>query len=429
MLTATSARFDRQLDFDIGKVFFYLFLFISLFLMVDPFYSGYGAFRVTRDLGPIKYAGLVFGTGALFFCLLGMGINLPRAKQPPWRASLAHAWPILLFGTLVLAGSLMARNYFDIKETFLQLGIGIAGFPLAVILFWSIGDRMLVARRFLQSLLLVMPIVIGWVVVKHLQGGQAFHTEIFLFVPLAVYFFLSLKRRWLAWGILLSAIALGIVSNKNTAYLVLLVTLVHLLLIGMAHRPQRDISLRRALVVYGLLVVLLLGVAAVSFLLLHHDEYLPSGNVEARSITYEAAINRFLDSPIYGTGFMDTTLVQLTGLKVLGGDTLITHSDMLDVLSHGGLLGAMLFLFGVYRVFFRAVAVLRSPVDDDVKSLVHGLGVIVVCGFITASFNSPLITLTTGVFFWFAFGLLAAVADYGRLLLSRQPVEHGEGAA
>ncbi|MHB1214957.1 MAG: O-antigen ligase family protein [Thiobacillus sp.] len=424
MPTATTARYDRQLDFDIGKVFFYLFMFFSLFLLVDPFYTGYGAFRVTRDLGPLKYTGLVFGIGALFFSLVGMGINFPRAKQPPWRASLAHAWPILLFGILVLVGSLIARNYYDIKETFLQLAIGIAGFPLAVILFWSIGDRMLVARRFMQALLLVLPVVIGWVIVKRIQGGQAFHTEIFLFIPLAVYFFLSLKRRWLAWGILLSMIVLGIASNKNTAYLVLLITLIHLFLIGMVRHPARAMSIKRVIVIYGFVVALLVAIAAVGFLLLNREEYLPSGNVETRSITYTAAINRFIDSPIYGTGFMDTTLVPLEGHIVLGSDTLVTHSDLLDVLSHGGLLGVMLFLFGIYRVFFKAVAVLRSTVDDEVKSLVHGLSVIVICGLVTASFNSPLITLTTGVLFWFAFGLLAAVADYGRLLVSKQNAGH-----
>lgn len=420
MLTATTARVENPLDFDIGKVFFYLFMFFALFLLVDPFYTGYGAFRVTRDLGPLKYTAMVFAAGALFFSWIGMLLKNPRHKQPPWRESLGHAWPILVFGLLVLVGSLVARNYLDIKETFLQLAIGISGFPLAVILFWSIGDRMLVARRFMQALLLVLPIIIGWVVVKRIQGGQAFHTEIFLFVPLAVYFFLSLKWRWFAWIILLSAIVLGIASHKNTAYLVLLVTLIHLLLIGIARWPERDMSLSRALTVYGLLVVLMVGTAAVSFLLLNREEYLPSGNVEARSITYTAAINRFLDSPIYGTGFLDTSLVQLYDLKVLGSDTLVTHSDMLDILSHGGLLGAALFLFGVYRVFFRAVAVLRSRVDDHVKSMIHGLSVIVVCGLITASFNSPLITLTIAVLFWFAFGLLAAVADYGRMLATQQ---------
>ncbi|MFW2456279.1 hypothetical protein, partial [Methyloversatilis discipulorum] len=119
MHMGTTGRFEGRIDFDIGKFFYYCFLFWSLFLLIDPFYFGYGAFRVTRDLGPLKYFGLMFGFAALFFSLLGQAINVPREKQPPWRANLAYAWPILLFGVIVLAGSATARIHFGIKETFL----------------------------------------------------------------------------------------------------------------------------------------------------------------------------------------------------------------------------------------------------------------------------------------------------------------------
>lgn len=415
MLTASTVSHRSHLDFNIEKMFLYLFMFSSLFWLVDPFYSGYDAFRVTRDLGPFKYTGLVFGLAASFFCLYGMAYNRRRSKWLPIQRNLANAWPILGFGLFALCGSLVARFYFDIKETFLQMGIGVLGVPLAVVLFWCVGEQMLVARRFMQGFLLVLPIVIGWVVVKRIAGGQAFHTEMFLFIPLTVYFFVALKRRWLAWGILLSTIVLGIASHKNTAYLILLVTLTHLLLISIAQHFVRAPSLRRMIIVYGLFVVFLVGLAIVSFLLLNREELLPSGNLDVRSITYTAAIYRFLDSPIYGTGFADTTLVPLMGLKVLGSNMLETHSDMLDVLSHGGLLGASLFLFGIYRVFSGVLVMLRHPVDDQVKSLVHGLSVIVACGLITACFNSPLLMLPIGLLFWFALGLLISVVDYGCL--------------
>lgn len=413
MRMAITERLDRRIDFDLSKLFYYGFLFWSLFILIDPFYYGYGAFRVTRDLGPLKYFALLFGIGALFFATLGQAINVPRAMQPPWRENLTYAWPILLFGAFVLTGSLAARLHFGIKETFLPMAISIIGFPLGVVLFWLIGNKFIVARRFLQGLLLVLPIVLGWVVVKRIEGGQAFHTEIFLFVPLAVYFFLSLKRRWLAWAILVAAIVLGIASHKNTAYLVLMVTLLHLLLIAIVRRPERGLSLKTVVVIYGLLLILAMSAAVVGFLLVHREQYLPTGNVEARSITYGAAIDRFMASPIWGTGFADTTLVQLTGLTVLGNDTLVSHSDMLDVLSHGGLIGAALFLFGLYRVLFRAISVLRRSANTEVKTLIHGLTSIFIGGLITASFNSPLITLPIGVLFWFALGLLTAVADYG----------------
>lgn len=421
MLTGTTARIENPLDFDIGKVYYYLFLFFALFLLIDPFYTGYGAFRVTRDIGPLKYTALLFGAGAFFFSLVGMVLKNPRAKQPPWRESLARAWPLLLLMFYMLAGALVARIHFDIQETYLPFAIGMVGLPLAVVLFWSVSQRLLVARRFMQALLLMMPVVIGWVVAKRMDGGQAFHIEIFLFVPLGVYFFLALKWRWLAWSILLASAFLAVVSFKNTAFLVLLLCLLYLMVLGLVRRPARAASLRRVLMVYGLLVSLLVGAAAVAFLLQNREEYLPSGNVEARSITYEAAFYRFLDNPLAGTGFSDSSLVDLRDFTVLGKDTLVTHSDLLDVLSHGGLLGAGLFVFGFYRVFLRAVQALRAAADDDTRALIHGLVLIVASGLVVAAFNSPLITLTVGVMFWFAVGLLAAVSEYAVRQRGMQP--------
>lgn len=412
MLTATTGRFESRIDFDIGTFFFYCFLFMSLFLLIDPFYFGYGAFRVTRDLGVLKYFGLMFGFAALSFTLLGQAINVPRAKQPPWRDSLAVAGPLFVFAAIVLTGSLIARFHLGIKETFLQLGIGFIGLPLAVIMFWGISDHLLVARRFMLGLLLVMPVVIGWVVFTRLQGGQAFHTEIFLFVPLAIYFFLALKRRWLAWLILLASIGLGIASHKNTAYLIVLLVLAHLLLI-IAHRtPRKGMSIKRALVIYGLIVSAMLGGAVVTFLLVNREEYLPTGNVEARSITYSAAIDRFLDSPVYGQAFLDTGLVQLEGTVILGKTTVISHSDLLDILSHGGLISSAFFIWGFIRIAKYARRAFKSRMPDAEFALVNGLISVVTCGIVTAAFNSPLISLPIAVLFWFALGLLVSVCTF-----------------
>lgn len=410
MLTATIARFERQIDFDIGKLFFHLFLFISLFLLIDPFYFGYGAVRVTRDVGVMKYFGLVFGFAALFFALLGQAINVPRAKQPPWRETLGVVAPLLMFALIVLTGSLIARVHFGIKETFLQLGIGISGLPLAIIMFWGINDHLLVARRFFYGLLAVMPIVFGWVVYNRVQGGQAFHTEIFLFVPLGVYFFLALKRRWMAWGMLLMVTVLGVSSHKNTAYLVLLVAIAHLLFLGIIRSPKKGMTIKLALIIYSLFVATVVGIAAVSFLLVNREDYLPSGNVEARSITYEAAIDRFLESPIYGQAFLDTGLVQLEGKIILGKTSVVSHSDLLDILSHGGLISVGLFIWGMARISRQVARALRSRLLDQEFALMNGLISIVICGLITAAFNSPLISLPIAVLFWFALGLLVCIS-------------------
>lgn len=422
MLTATTERLEGRIDFDIGGLFFYCFLCMSLFLVIDPFYFGYGPFRVTRDLGVLKYFGLLFGFAALFFTLLGQAINVPRAKQPPWRESLAVAGPLFAFAAIVAAGSLIARFHLGIKETFLQLGIGVLGLPLAVVMFWGARDHLLIAKRFMLGLLLVMPVVIGWVVFTRLQGGQAFHTEIFLFVPLGIYFFLALQRRWLAYCILLTSIALGVASHKNTAYLIVLAVLMQLLLI-FGHRTQpKRMSLRRVLVIYGLIVSTLIGSFIVSFLLINREEYLPTGNVEARSITYSAAIDRFLASPLYGQAFLDTGLVQLEGKVILGKTTVVSHSDLLDILSHGGLITSILFVWGLMRVARRARQAFKAGLPRAEFALMNALISLVVGGLITAAFNSPLISLPIAVLFWFALGLLVSVSTFALIGSTRPKV-------
>jgi hypothetical protein len=414
MLTATTGRFDGRIDFDIGKAFFHLFLFMSLFLLIDPFYFGYGAFRVTRDLGVLKYFGLIFGVAALFFTLLGQAINVPRSKQPPWRESLAVAGPLFIFALIVLIGSLVARFYLDIKETFLQLGIGFLGLPLAVITFWGVSDHLLIARRFFWGLLFVMPVVIGWVAFTRLQGGQAFHTEIFLFVPLGVYFFLSLKRRWLAWLVLFSTIGLGVASHKNTAYIIVLLVLAQILIIAACRAPREGMSVKRALLLYLLTMSTVIGGFVVGFLLVNRDEYLPTGNVEARSITYVAAFDRFLESPFYGQAFLDTGLVQLEGKVILGRTTVVSHSDLLDILSHGGIVTTGFFIWGLFRIAKSARRTFNLHLPAAEFALLNGLISMVICGLVTAAFNSPLISLPIAVLFWFALGLLISVCTFAR---------------
>lgn len=419
MLTATTGRSEGRIDFDIGKLFFYCFLFMSLFLLIDPFYFGYGAFRVTRDLGVLKYFGLMFGFAALFFTLLGQAIYVPRATQPPWRESLAVAGPLFAFAAIVLTGSLIARFHLGIKETFLQLGVGFFGLPLAVIMFWGISDHLQVAKRFMLGLLLVMPVVIAWVAFTRLQGGQAFHTEIFLFVPLGIYFFLALQRRWLAYFILIASIGLGLASHKNTAYLIVLLVIAHLLLL-IGHRAQpKKMSIKRALVVYGLIVSTLVSSVILVFLLANREAYLPTGNVEARTITYSAAIDRFLASPLYGQAFLDTGLVQLEGKLILGRTTVISHSDLLDILSHGGLITLSFFIWGLMRIARCTRQAFKVGLPNAEFALVNGLISLVICGLVTAAFNSPLISLPVAVLFWFSLGLLVSVSTFALVGITR----------
>lgn len=398
-------------NFEVNTALFYLFMVLSLFLMMDPFYTGHGPYRLSRDLGPIKYLGLMAGLAALFVSAVAIAIN-GRTAPVPWKTTLRRIWPLLLFAALVLSGSIWARVRLDIKETYLPMGLAMLSLPTAVIVFWAARDKLKIPRRFLQMLLIAVPYALAWIVIKRLQGGQAFHTEMFLLVPLMVYFHLGVRRRWLAWPIVLLCFVTGVAGHKNTAYLITLVALAHVTMVSWLRFVRvRDLT-RRALLWFLLIVLVASTMAVVGFLLINRETYLPSGNVEVRTYTYGEALERFLENPVYGTAYADTSLVFLQGVEVLGRPTVVSHSDFLDVLSHGGLIGIFLFVLGFAGVLWRALAALRNNPSEQGRALIHGLLAVVSCGLLTSLFNSPLISVSIAVLFWFAVGLLAAVSEY-----------------
>lgn len=71
----------------------------------------------------------------------------------------------------------MHKEANEIKETFLQLGLGTLGFLLAVLLYWSVENRHALVNRTLWLLVLAVPYVATWIVLKRLEDGQAFHTR------------------------------------------------------------------------------------------------------------------------------------------------------------------------------------------------------------------------------------------------------------
>lgn len=409
-MVGTGFRQDGWLDFNLSYLLFFLFIAASLLLVLDPFYTGFGAFRVTRDLGPIRYFGFVIGVGAAFLSYVGLALR-PLSQKPPYAKSLRNSLPALLFASVVVSGSLYARMHLGVKETFLQLGIAVFGFPLAMILFWAVQDGLKLAHRYMQLLLLTVPYMFAWIVIKRLEGGQAFHTEIFLTVPLAVYFYLCVRRRWLAWSIVLITVVLGIVSQKNTGYLVTLAVLAHLFILHFVSRFKNFELTRRVVFICAVVLLLLCLSAVLTFLLINRIEYLPSGSVLVRDHTYREAWLRFIDSPLVGNGFTHTALIFLQGFTVLGKNHVISHSDLLDILSHGGLLTFSLLSFVLLRPFVRARMALRRNPTTKVRSLTHGLGSIAGCGILVAAFNSPLFTFQVAILFWFSLGLLSAITD------------------
>lgn len=407
-------RSRGRLDFDLVYGLFVLFLLVNLFLLLDPFYAGYDEFRVNRQLGPVKYVALLVAVCAGVLGLARISLTgIPRGAY----AALWRGWPILALGVYIFCGSAYGRTVLDIKAGFLPLAMGVLGFPIAVILFFAVEKPYKLVATFFWALLGAGLYAAALIVVKRIEGGQAFHSEIFLIVPLAVYFFLRSTSRWFAWTVLLCMVATGLATNKYTGYLILLVTILYLV-VPWAGRylrhPAGSRSLRhqvvakRWMLLGGIVITLLLFCAFVAFLFMNRGQYLPSGSVDIRSQLYLGAWQDFLASPVYGDAFVAQSARPLVGITVMGQSQIVTHSDILDLVAHGGLVAVLLFGFGVLRVLHpsRSGSLQVSPREG---AETQGLSAVIVCGVLVALFNSPLLLIPISVMFWFALGLLSAV--------------------
>lgn len=397
------------------------FVFWLLWFLTDPFYVNFGYIRIARDFGVLKYFPLMlFGVGALFFTLAGLGIFSP-ARFRRVVAEIAMAWPIWLFALIMLAGSIYVRRTQGVDETFMPSALAMASFLIAYAHIRFHPTPLRSIRTLFFALLLAAAYMGAWIGYKRFEDGHAFHIEIFLIVPLAIYFFLALQRRGWAWFLTLALLAVGVLSHKNTGYLITLYTVSHIgLVLYLRDQGHGRVALARMLKHYLLLVLMLAVVAAVGYILYYRDTYLPSGSVEYRTSTYLMAWEKFLSSPLWGTLYADTPIIEFKLYDVgLGDNKLPTHSDILDMLAHGGVLGFMLFLAAItlpVRTGFKALRQLSGAHDPASVAAIHGLLGLIVAGLVVMAFNPLLLNYFMGSLFWLLQGLLyglscSALAD------------------
>ncbi|PKO52001.1 MAG: hypothetical protein CVU27_04920 [Betaproteobacteria bacterium HGW-Betaproteobacteria-20] len=225
---------------------------------------------------------------------------------------------------------------------------------------------------------------------------------------------------FLAKSNLASLIALGgitataLVAQKNTAYLILLMGIFYFFMVwGLQHGKKiKDSFLRWAFWIRVVLMGLLL---ATTIVLIYYfvKSSLPTGNPDYRLHTYEIAWNKFLNSPVWGTGFTGAATEKFD-LFTVGSSTqtLPTHSDPLDILAQGGLIGFSLWL-AVFIILFRQwlffVFQPERQLKPDLIPYLHTLYFLIFSGFIVCMFNPILNNPGLAWTFWGAVGALLSV--------------------
>ena len=152
---------------------------------------------------------------------------------------------------------------------------------------------------------------------------------------------------------------------------------------------------------------------ALALLYFEYRQFLPSGNVDVRLKQYEAAMRQFIDSPIWGSAYTaGSGEAYRESFRVLN---IPTHSDVLDVLKHGGLIGFALFCWGYWKIFAlinRAVSATSSAKDGASLLNAYFVGVrfFAFTALVTFSLNPLLLKGPFLIVIWGNLGLAVGMA-------------------
>jgi hypothetical protein len=132
-----------------------------------------------------------------------------------------------------------------------------------------------------------------------------------------------------------------------------------------------------------------------------------TGNINTRAIMFESTIDKFLFSPLYGNFFTKSPLIDFNlyaGRDLTNSGFVSIHNDMFEILSNGGIIFFILFLFAVMKPFY-----FRNNITEEFKDhfMTFYFSFIL---FLFCSLFNPLFSLPVLSFFgFFNFGLIYGI--------------------
>jgi O-antigen ligase len=374
-----------------------------------------------------KHAALALSLPAIALTLAAAGVSTRRRAEMPLSSVVVLLWPLLALAAFALCGSVYARLIGGLQNSFLNIGLYMLTTVSAAIMVVRSEAPVSLVRGHLR-ILVVAALVMGVYLIANYRVRQVYHEQIFVVIPMAILFFAWRGPALVRWAGCLFFLAMAWLSAKYTSYLIGAMTVGYLALFVAVPGAARD-GLRRTMLVYWTFA---LGAAfALVFIVLGMSGAfdLPTGNVEYRSHTYFAAWERFIASPLWGTLFAVEAVEKFTLYSVgVSRNLLATHSDVLDLLANGGLLGVVLWLWALWRVTRVAWANLLRPdfLEEEWAPLAHTLAVMSIAGAITYTFNPILLQPALAYLVWTNLGLLAGLAL--RMAAAGERVEDGHRA-
>jgi len=359
-----------------------------------------------------KHLPIMLTLPALVLTVIGRRLSMPPGHKSGVGRILAVAWPFALLTMLIVGGSLYARLFNGVQTTFLSVGLYMSlVFVSATMLIFSEAPLQLIRAH--CRILLVGAFVMSCLLMINLGVREVYHEQIFLLIPMGVFCVLAWRRQSAAWGGLVFFLAMALPSAKNTSYLVDLLVVVYLALLLWFPKFKAAPPITRMWGYYLAFVAMLIMAAGVLFLLYYREHYLPSGNVEYRSHTYGLAWGQFLESPLWGTLFAAESVKKFTLYSIgIAGGRLPTHSDVMDLLAHGGSLGTGLWLLGLGMIGLFAYKNLLSPkfIAHPLAPYAHTMAALSLAGVLTYAFNPIMLQPGMAYLLWTNLGMLLGLA-------------------
>lgn len=382
---------------------FLLALALALWIAVDPLEAD-----LERQVA-IKHLPMLLLLPFLLLSLVGAKVFRWQDRRP---SMLQPLLPLLLLAGFIICGGVFARFASGIQNSFLVAGVYMLAAPAAAALLIRSGKPVALLNTFAWLVGAMAVVVLAGLMVNY-NVRQVYHELEFLFPPLAVLIGFALPRGWKRWAGMAFFVLMALAYKKNTGYLVGLLVIAYLLAFEAWPRWSQGDTLKKLSKAQWTLIAAAALAGLVIFLLANRAEYLPSGNPQFRLFTYERAWTRFLESPLWGSGFAAAAAEKFTVFDTgVSGNVLPTHSDVLDILAHGGLLGVMLWLWMLLRVARLAWRHALHPRhrQHPLAPYAHWLACMNIAGIVVYAFNPIILQPAKSLLLWGSLGLLCAIA-------------------
>ena len=399
---------DHAPSVGMGAPLIYASAVFLLALAVDPTDSGLGLPLTFQFLPSI-------------IAIVGGAIYLVQGFRPVGGIIWQDIALAILITMITIGGASTTYITGDTADSFLRLALSALSYiPLRMMtsvpedLDWFMRKLMwpVIAIGLLMSAQLFYWQLIGPFLTQRSGINHIFHEEVFIIGAATIIAAIGLVHRPILRVVLMTTLILGqFFTLKITGFLTAFATIGILFLIPsqwVTQSPNRAIVVRFLSAIYALI-----GVGVFLICLPMIVDHLPTGSRSVRLYTYAIRWQEFLNAPVFGAMFHGSPLVTVQRQNLI----IPSHSDLLDVLAYGGIVGTVALMLPVLS-FVVSIVRLRHMTSDRLAAL-FGFSLVVML-IVVMAFNPVWLQPKMGGFLWLGFAIMAG--GLSRVSSQKRPV-------